>query len=80
MNDESSNWIEHAITHHGALKAKAEHAGMSTQAYAEKHQHDGGTTGHQANLGLTLMHMHNSGKSLDSKEPPMMSTENMPKG
>ena len=84
MTDNSSDWIQHAIKHHGALKAKAESANMSTQGYAEKYQHDGGVTGHQARLGLTLMHMHDASKSCpgcnDESSGQSYSTEHMPKG
>jgi hypothetical protein len=76
--DESDGWIEHAIQHHGALKAKAENAGKSTQEYAEEHKTDGGVTGHQARLGLTLMNMHHEGYSLE-KPSKQFSTEEMPK-
>jgi hypothetical protein len=52
------HWISAAIKHHGALRNKAKHAGMSTEAFARKHQHAAGVLGHQARLGLTLMHLH----------------------
>lgn len=90
---EDSHWIEHAVKHAGALKSKAEGAGMSTHAYAEKHQHEDGVTGHQARLGLTLMSMHAQGKHHDAdgdmdgdKKGGVggtgmhYSTEHMPKG
>lgn len=56
-------WIQGAInpSHKGEFKAKAEKAGMSTRAFAEKEKGTGGTTGKQANLALTLMGMHHGG-------------------
>ena len=52
-------WIQGATKHaHGQFRAKAEAAGMSTRAFAEKEKGAGGTTGKQANLALTLMGMH----------------------
>jgi hypothetical protein len=47
-------WIKGAIKHPGALKRKAKAAGLSTSEYAQKHKGEGGTTGHQARLALTL--------------------------
>ena len=41
--------------HKGVFKAKAEHAGMSTKAYAEKEKHAEGKTGKQARLALAYM-------------------------
>jgi hypothetical protein len=85
MADESQDWIEHAIKHHGALKKKAESVGESTKSFAEKHQSDDGVTGHQARLAITLMNMHNQGKQHDSSPVPTSpkemsySTESMPK-
>lgn len=53
-------WIKSAINpaHKGEFRAKAEHAGESTKAFAEEHKDDGDKTGKQANLALTLMGMH----------------------
>lgn len=45
------------IKHPGAFSAKAKHAHMSTQAYAEKEKNAGGTLGRQANLALTFRKM-----------------------
>lgn len=47
-------FIKGAIRHPGAFKAQAQHAGMSTTAFAEKHKHDSGKTGSRARLALTL--------------------------
>ena len=47
--------IATAIHHHGALRKKAQAAGMSTEEYAKAHQGDKGLTGEQARLGITLM-------------------------
>ena len=45
------------VKHPGALTAAAKKAGMSTQAYAQKHKHDSGTTGAQARLAITFKKM-----------------------
>ena len=52
------SFIQTAIHHHGAFKKKAQAAGMSTEAFAEKHQGASGVLGHQARLAKTLMHLH----------------------
>lgn len=52
------NFISTAIKHHGVFRAAAKHAGMSTEAFAKKHQHAAGVLGHRARLALTLMHLH----------------------
>ena len=57
----AKNWIKGAIKHPGALKAKAQKAGESTRDYAKQHAGDGGQTGRQARLAITLMKM-NKGK------------------
>lgn len=57
------HWIAGAIKHPGAFKAKAEKAGMSTAAYAEKKANAPGTLGKQARLAKTLMGMHKKKKS-----------------
>jgi len=54
---DEKNWIANAIKHPGAETAAAKKAGMSTQAYAEKHKHDSGKAGKRARLALTLKHM-----------------------
>lgn len=55
--------LHHALAHaHGQFAAKAKAAGMSTEAFAEKHKGDPGVLGHEARLALTLMHF-NHGKS-----------------
>jgi hypothetical protein len=54
---EEKNWIANAIKHPGAETAAAKKAGMSVQAYAQKHQHDSGKAGKRARLALTLKHM-----------------------
>jgi hypothetical protein len=51
------NWIKGAVKHPGAEKAAAAKAGMSTEAYMEKHKGDSGTAGKRARLGLALSHM-----------------------
>lgn len=61
-------WIKAAIdpAHKGEFKAKAEAAGQSTLAYADKHASDAGKTGKQARLAKTLIGMH-SGKKASNK-------------
>jgi len=41
-------WMQKAVKRPGALSAKAKSAGMSVQAYAQKHKHDSGVTGEEA--------------------------------
>lgn len=49
-------WIKAATENsHGQFRHKAEKAGMSTEAYAEKEKDAGGRLGKQANLALNLM-------------------------
>lgn len=50
-------WISSAIKHPGAEKKAAAAAGMSTHEYMVKHEHDSGTAGKRARLGLTLSRM-----------------------
>lgn len=54
----AKHWIAGAVKHAGAEKASAKRAGMSTNAYMEKHKGDSGTAGKRARLGLTLSKMH----------------------
>lgn len=51
-------WISTAIKHHGAFRAAAKNAGMSTEAFAQKKQNAPGVTGQRARLALTLMSLH----------------------
>jgi hypothetical protein len=60
------NFISTAIKHHGIFRAAAKSAGMSTEAFARKHEHAAGVLGHRARLALTLMHLH----AHDSAETP----------
>jgi hypothetical protein len=46
--------IKKAIKRPGALTAKANRAGMGTQAFAHKHDKDPGLTGEQARFAETL--------------------------
>jgi hypothetical protein len=46
-------WMKKAVKHPGALTAKAKRAGMSVQAYAQKHKHDSGVTGEEARFAVT---------------------------
>lgn len=53
---EKKKWIKGATANsHGQFRKKAEAAGMSTHAYAEKEKDAGGLVGKQANLALNLM-------------------------
>lgn len=47
-------FIAGAIKHPGAETRAAEHAGMTTHEYMEKHKNDSGAAGKRARLGLTL--------------------------
>lgn len=51
------HWISSAIEHHGIFRAAAKSAGMSTEAFARKHERAPGVLGHRARLALTLMHL-----------------------
>ncbi len=46
-------WMQKAVKRPGALTAKAKRAGMSVQAYAQKHKHDSGVTGEEARFAVT---------------------------
>ena len=46
-------WIQKAVKRPGALSAKAKRAGMSVQAYAQKHKHDSGVSGEEARFAVT---------------------------
>lgn len=52
------DFIRKAIKHPGRETKAAKRAGMSTHAYMEKHQHDKGSAGAAARLGLRLEGMH----------------------
>lgn len=56
MAAKKKNWIKGAINpaHKGAFSAQAQHAGMSTHAFAEKEKDAPGVTGRRARLALTL--------------------------
>jgi hypothetical protein len=45
-------WMTTAVKRPGALTAKAKRAGMSVQAYAQKHKHDSGVRGEEARFAL----------------------------
>ncbi len=56
-------WIKKATANaHGQFRAKAENAGMSTRAFAEKEKDAPGKTGKQARLAMTLLGMHHGGE------------------
>jgi len=55
---DEKNWIAGAVKHPGKETALAHKAGMSTQAYMHKHEHDKGASGKRAQLGLRLSKMH----------------------
>ena len=63
----AKNWIKGATKNaHGQFAAKAKAAGESTREYAQAHKGDGGKTGKQARLALTLM-----GMSKGKKKSPL---------
>ncbi len=64
MAKKKHKWIKNAIdpAHKGQFRAKAENAGMSTRAFAEKEKDAPGKTGKQARLAMTLMGMHHGGE------------------
>ena len=68
----ADHFIAAAIKHHGIFRAAAKKAGMSTEAFARKHEHASGVLGHRARLALTLMHLHKhdsmSGNDDESKD------------
>jgi hypothetical protein len=50
------HWMKKAFANsHGQERNVAHRAGMSTHAYAEKHQHDKGRAGKRARLALVGM-------------------------
>lgn len=57
-------WIQKAVpeSHKGIFRAKAQDAGMSTRAFAQKHEHDSGKLGNEARLAETLMGLHKTKK------------------
>lgn len=50
----AKNFITGAIKRPGALTRKAKAAGLSTGAFARKHEHDKGLTGQQARFANVL--------------------------
>jgi hypothetical protein len=48
-----TKWMQKAVKRPGALTAKAKRAGMSVQAFAQKHKHDSGVTGEEARFAVT---------------------------
>jgi hypothetical protein len=60
----AKKWIKKAVpaSRKGVFKKKAEAAGMSTAAYAEKEKGAPGELGHEARLAQTLMGMHKGKK------------------
>lgn len=59
MVNKKSPWIKSAINpaHKGEFRAKAEHAGESTHAYAEEKKSAPGKLGRQARLAMVLSGM-----------------------
>lgn len=51
----NGHWIQGAIKHPGSFRAAAKKAGMSTSAFAAKHDSDKGLLGRRARLAETLM-------------------------
>lgn len=62
-----ARFIAKAIKHPGREKAAAKKAGVSTHTYMEEHQHDKGSAGAAARLGLRLENMHHSKKKSAAK-------------
>jgi hypothetical protein len=58
---DEDKWIKKAIKHPGEFSAKAKKAGMSTAAFAAKHEHDSGKLGRQARLAQTLSKLREEG-------------------
>ena len=50
----ADKWMQSAVKRPGALRAKADKAGESTQEYAREHKSSPGRTGKQARLALTF--------------------------
>jgi len=65
------NWIAGAIKKPGAETAAAKKAGMSVQAYAQKHAHDAGKAGKRARLAITLGKMHKEERDHEYSDPHM---------
>jgi hypothetical protein len=60
----AKRWVKEATENsHGQFRAKAEAAGMSTAAFARKHDSDSGKTGAQARLAENLMALPHKHKS-----------------
>ena len=72
---EEKNWIAGAIKKPGAETAAAHRAGMSTQAYAEKHKHDSGKAGKRARLAMTLAKIHKEEAELDQQINEVLSKD-----
>lgn len=55
--NKKKNWVKKAVpeSRKGAFKVKAERAGMSTRAYADKEKNAPGALGKEARLATTLM-------------------------
>ena len=66
-------WLKQAINpkHKGMEQRAAKRAGESTHEYMEEHEHDSGSAGERARLGLRLEGMHRkkhkSAKSMQDK-------------
>ena len=58
----SGNWMKNAVKRPGVFKAKAEKAGMSTQAFAAKERNAPGRLGKQARLAQTFAKFSPSGR------------------
>lgn len=59
----AGNWMKGAVKRPGAFKAKAQAAGMSTQAYASKESGAPGLLGKQARLAQTFAKFRPKGKA-----------------
>jgi hypothetical protein len=61
------DWISGAIKRPGAFSAKARRAGMTTIAYARKHQKAPGLLGQQARLAITFSNLRKRGAKAETK-------------
>ena len=70
-------WVKKAVpeARKGVFKAKAEAAGMSTKAYAEKEKDAPGTLGKEARLATTLMGMGHKAKKSKMYDHPRSKSE-----
>lgn len=74
------HWMKEAFSgSHGQFKAKAEHAGKSTSAFAKEHEHDSGLLGKQsrlAEIGMKASH-HRAEKTHKASAPASVIRKSM---